>query len=377
MTLSLYEQLYDCIVNIFTGNAQGTGFFVAPGWVLTCAHVIVGEQGDSKSIHVTWKGKVYPAHVLDTRDVNFPDIALLKVAISNHPCVLLAGSAEPFSKLYSYGFPDIEAQGASTTFECEGWVGEKNKQLRLKEGQVRPGMSGSPVMNLKTGSVCGIVDSTRDRSSDLGGVAILAQVVYREFSALEQKQKQFHAQNTRWLDALTPEQRQQLNLGWQPTPTIIGSAEVLFLYADEADEDKKWVGKLEKHLALMQKQHLITTWHTGKVSEITAGVETTGDFSEHFKTANIILLMVSSDFMDYYRLSDDVEKALEKRKQGARVIPIILRACDWRTSSFGGLRPLPYNGKPIKQWTDDDEAFLEVTQGLRRVVEELKKPPRS
>jgi hypothetical protein len=371
MAQSLYDQLHGCIVNISAGNAQGTGFFVAPGWILTCAHVVVGEP----SINVTWKGKVYSVQTLEIRDVNFPDIALLKIDIVNHPCVLLAGGAEPFSELYTYGFPDIEAQGASTTFKCEGWVGEKKELLRLKKGQVSPGMSGSPVLNLKTGAVCGVIDYTRDRYSDLGGVAILSQVVYREFPALEQKHKQFHMQDTLWPDALTLEQRQQLNLGWLPKPAITGSVEILFLYADDADEDKKWISKLEKHMALMQRQNLITTWHKDKVSEISAGLETTSDFSEHFKTANIILLMVSSDFMDYYRLSDDVDKALEKRKEGARVIPIILRACDWKTSSFGGLRPLPYNGKPIKQWPDDDVALLEVTQGLHRVVTELKKPP--
>jgi hypothetical protein len=233
-------------------------------------------------------------------------------------------------------------------------------------------MSGSPVLNLKTGAVCGIIDYTRDRYSDLGGVAILSQVIYREFSDLQQKQQQFHKQDTRWSDALTQEQRQQLNLSWLPKPTITGAIKVLFLYADDATEDMYWIKRLEKHLALLQRQNLITTWHKDKVSEITAGVETTEDFSEHFRTANIILLMVSADFMDYYRLSDDVDKALAKRSGGARVIPIILRACDWKTSSFGGLRPLPYSGKPVKQWSDTDEAFLEVTKGLRRVVEELK-----
>jgi hypothetical protein len=38
----------------------------------------------------------------------------------------------------------------------------------------------------------------------------------------------------------------------------------------------------------------------------------------------------------------------------------------------GGLMPLPRNGKPITKSSDRDEAFLEVVQGIRKVVEGLK-----
>src|ERR1051326_3061952 len=98
MVQSLYDHLYHCVVNISAGDAQGTGFFVVPGCILTCAHVVV----DASSITVAWNGSKYAAQVIETRDVDFPDIALLKVDIPNHPCVLLAGGAEPFNRLYTY-----------------------------------------------------------------------------------------------------------------------------------------------------------------------------------------------------------------------------------------------------------------------------------
>ncbi len=60
------------------------------------------------------------------------------------------------------------------------------------------------------------------------------------------------------------------------------------------------------------------------------------------------------------------------KKAGLGVIPVILRPTDWKTSPFGGLMPLPRDGKPITKWSDRDEAFLEVTQGIRKVAEGLK-----
>ena len=61
--------------------------------------------------------------------------------------------------------------------------------------RVRPGMSGSPLLNRETGCVCGIVQFTLDRNIDLGGKAMLSKVVFREFPELEARQKQFHQQD--------------------------------------------------------------------------------------------------------------------------------------------------------------------------------------
>lgn len=373
MAQSLYDLLTSCTIRITSKSGQGTGFFVAPNLVLTCKHIIENALTPSSPIEISWQGQTSLASLYALPNTQNLDLALLQVNIPHHPCVLLHGGAEPFSKLYSYGYPDIKSQGASTTFDSEGWIGTQQELLRLKDGQVRPGMSGSPVLNSVTGCICGIVQSTRDRAIALGGEAIMTKVILREFPELIEKQRLFHSQDKSWYDAMSPEQRKESAIKDVLSLTgTSGAIEVYFLYAD-VEEDKKWINKFEKHLALLQRQELITTWHNGKLEP---GSDTKAFMSEHLSTANIILLMVSSDFMDYYRESTDVEKALAKRKEGARVIPIILRASDWETSSFGGLQPLPYNRKPIKNWKDDDQAFLEVTQSLRKVVVELAKEKR-
>ena len=62
-------------------------------------------------------------------------------------------------------------------------------------------------------------------------------------------------------------------------------------------------------------------------------------------------------------------RALERHKTGeARVVPIILRRCDWEETPIGELQALPPEGKPISQWTDQDEAFWNVSKGIRETV---------
>src|SRR5207244_1353465 len=59
-----------------------------------------------------------------------------------------------------------------------------------------------------------------------------------------------------------------------------------------------------------------------------------------------------------------------------RVIPIILRPCDWLTSPFARLQSLPRDGKAVTTWQNTDEAFLAIAQGLRRVIERQQIPAR-
>ena len=58
----------------------------------------------------------------------------------------------------------------------------------------------------------------------------------------------------------------------------------------------------------------------------------------------------------------------------ARVIPVILRLCDWHQARFGKLQLLPKDGKPVKTWNDIDEAFTDVAKGIRKAVEEMNVP---
>ena len=52
----------------------------------------------------------------------------------------------------------------------------------------------------------------------------------------------------------------------------------------------------------------------------------------------------------------------------AHVIPIILRPADWQETPLGRLQALPKNGKPITSWKNQDEAFLDVVKGIRKLV---------
>jgi alpha-ketoglutarate-dependent taurine dioxygenase len=143
---------------------------------------------------------------------------------------------------------------------------------------------------------------------------------------------------------------------------------VFFSYANE---DEKMRDELAKHMKSLEKNNLITSWHKG---EITAGEERRNEIDNNLRSAKIILLLISADFLDSLDCHD-IEFKRAKERHGRReslVIPVILREVCWEIYPFlKDLQPLPTEGKPIKSWADQDAAYKNVVVGIRRAIESL------
>ncbi|MBB5035572.1 toll/interleukin-1 receptor domain-containing protein [Prosthecobacter vanneervenii] len=148
-------------------------------------------------------------------------------------------------------------------------------------------------------------------------------------------------------------------------------ASIFFSYSHK---DESLRNELETHLAMLKREGLITSWHDRK---ITAGDEFAGVIDEKLNTAEIILLLVSSDFLaSGYCYDIEVQQAMARHEAGmARVIPIILRPCEWTRAPFGRLLAAPTDGKPISKWADRDEAFLDVVRQIRAALPKTPREP--
>jgi hypothetical protein len=144
-------------------------------------------------------------------------------------------------------------------------------------------------------------------------------------------------------------------------PTVFFS----YSHADEALRDQ-----LEKQLSMLKRQGVIETWHDRRIG---AGQEIDRTIDSHIETDDIILLLVSPDFLaSDYCYEKEMLCAVARHDAGeAIVIPVILRACDWHGAPFGKLLATPTDGRPVTQWPDRDQAFLEVTRAVRGAAERL------
>ena len=143
-------------------------------------------------------------------------------------------------------------------------------------------------------------------------------------------------------------------------------ASVFFSYShdDEPHRDQP-----EKHLALLKRQGLIQAWHDRRIS---AGNDFADAIDQELERAEIVLLLVSSSFLaSDYCYSREMERAMERQEAGlARVIPVIVRQCDWHTAPFGRLNAIPRDGKAVSTWANHDEAYAEVARQIRAIVQQ-------
>ncbi|MGH2510889.1 MAG: hypothetical protein ACRDHZ_26290, partial [Ktedonobacteraceae bacterium] len=302
----------------------------------------------------------------------YPDLALLKLedAPPSHPCVLLhQEEAWIDDDIYGYGYSDLYPNGEPSSFKFEGITGTPAILMKFKAGEVRQGLSGGPLLNRRTGGVCGVMKLTRGVSSLMGGRGISASIVYEQFPELFSLQQDFHRRDSRWYDFLTLGQQQGLGV---VTPQNPGS--VIEIYYSFAKEDAKFARELQKHLILLKRERYIVEWYPG---EVVLGQEPSELNKQHLDTAHIILLLVSSDFLfekgSSVQGNYEVGRAMERSKAGAIVIPIKLRSIpNWDLAPFGKLVSLPRNGKPVIEWRHTDTVFAEIAEEIRKVVDILR-----
>lgn len=147
--------------------------------------------------------------------------------------------------------------------------------------------------------------------------------------------------------------------------------DVFFSYSHR---DERLRDKLALHLALLQRQGVITSWHDRNIS---AGSEWAQAIDEQLNSAKIILLLISDHFLaSDYCYDIEMQRAIARHEAGeAVVIPIILKPVDWRGAPFGKLQALPKDGKPVTKWSNRDEAFLNIAQGIREAAQALEVTP--
>lgn len=146
------------------------------------------------------------------------------------------------------------------------------------------------------------------------------------------------------------------------------------VFCSYSHKDENLRNKLETHLKLLQRRGLIETWHDRKIE---AGDDWKRKIDDNLERADIILLLVSADFIaSEYCYAKEMKRALERHeKNEALAIPIIVRDVSLKGAPFADLQYLPKDGKPIMKWTSKDSAWRNVSEGIERVIEVLRKKP--
>jgi WD40 repeat protein len=148
------------------------------------------------------------------------------------------------------------------------------------------------------------------------------------------------------------------------SPVGSGPVEIFLSYSRR---DEHLLHELEVHLAALKREGRVASWTDRK---LVAGEEWHPELMRRLESAPILLLLLSPDFIaSDFCWRDEMTTALARHRAGtAKVIPIVLRPCDWNNTPLAALQALPKDGLPISRWHDKDEAFLDVVQGIRKAL---------
>jgi TIR domain len=149
---------------------------------------------------------------------------------------------------------------------------------------------------------------------------------------------------------------------------MVSPLEVFCCYARE---DQDMLRQLKKHLAPLVREGQITIWSD---IDLNAGVEWEKELHQHLESADIILLLISPDFMDSdYCYSTEMGRAIARHNEGsAQVIPVLLRSTFWLNAPFAKFQMVPTDAKPITSWLNRDDAFHDITVQVHQVISKLQ-----
>jgi len=140
------------------------------------------------------------------------------------------------------------------------------------------------------------------------------------------------------------------------------------VFCSYSHRDEKLRERLEVCLQSLRREGLISIWHDRR---ITPGQEWAGQIDEHLRRADLVLLLVTSNFIaSDYCIDVELKWAMDRYRKGrARIIPIIFRDVFWTNQVFGELQALPNDGKPVMGHPrGTDYALREVAEGIRKVI---------
>lgn len=153
--------------------------------------------------------------------------------------------------------------------------------------------------------------------------------------------------------------------------------DAITLFYCYAPEDTEFCRELEKQLALMKRNNIIASWYPLNMQP---GAIIQEEVSEALQAADIVVLLVSSDFMASDRLYEEqVKPALLQYAAGTTtIIPVIVRpTAFWEVSEFGHLPTLPRDKRPVTTWENPDAAFASIARDIRAMVEDMKRRKRA
>ena len=143
------------------------------------------------------------------------------------------------------------------------------------------------------------------------------------------------------------------------------------VFVSYSHRDREFLEHLNPNLKLLERQQVIDAWYDG---EIRAGDEWEPAIWENLSHADIVVVLVSQHSLASDFCNREVNRALQRHTEGStRVIPVLVRHCEWTSTELAKLQILPASDSPLEVLDRElSAACLEVERAIRQSALEAR-----
>ncbi len=155
------------------------------------------------------------------------------------------------------------------------------------------------------------------------------------------------------------------------------------VFISYAKEDLQHLQTLKKHLSsLVRNKDMEEPWHD---REMLAGVDWNKEIQQRLDTANVILILISADYLNTeknYIWTEEMPKIVQRHKYNqVLAIPIIVRDCLWdddewisQLQAVTAINPADNSHIPLLSAANKDKAFANAARQIKAAIEAYRKP---
>ncbi len=132
-------------------------------------------------------------------------------------------------------------------------------------------------------------------------------------------------------------------------------------------KDEHFKIELRKHMSGLEQMGVIKSWNG---QEILPGQDWDAEIKQQLEEADVVLFLVSADFMASEYINDvELKKAMERHNEGLlKIIPIIVRECDFKSLPISKYQALPKGARAIASFENQDAAYLDIVTQIKKII---------
>jgi hypothetical protein len=153
----------------------------------------------------------------------------------------------------------------------------------------------------------------------------------------------------------------------QEEPKVISIMPGVNVFISYSHKDELIKEELENHFSGLRRNGLINDWNDRMIQ---AGDLWEAEIKEKLNNAEIVIFLVSSDFMaSNYIHNVEIKNAMDRHNNSLiKIVPVIARPCDFASLPISNIQALPKNAKAITLWENKDEAYLDVVNQFKKLL---------